>query len=422
MTYTTFSKLGAVTYTRVMPLDPQNIQIACSVVIPHFRTQFSDPLIELYAATALGGTQKHSKKDIDIYLKRYGITLNIRAQKDTIHFSLGVRREHVAHAVKLLSEIIFHPKRSPDELEKKRTLLLEENREAHDDAKRIASINFTNSLYSNIASMRELTLSEEQEAIHTLDIGIIHQLEHTVLYGEWYITFVGNDTDDHQLVTFMRTLEATATHIDIPLNVTTLQPAKHTYVTVPGKTNVELRIGNIIPLTPRDPSYIPLMFGISVLGHVGGFSGRLMSTVREKEGLTYGIYATTVEHFCTSTTHWNIFTFFSARDLKKGTASTLRELSKIITQGITDHELRIFKEILKNAHILAHDSHAKRLKLYHNIALLGQNEEETAQEYEKVAQLTRKDVNTALRSYIDEDVLIISGAGPVDKQGNGILD
>jgi zinc protease len=145
-----------------------------------------------------------------------------------------------------------------------------------------------------------------------------------------------------------------------------------------------------------------------------------MSTVREKEGLTYGIYARTIESHRKNTIHWNIYTFFTARDLQKGIASTLRELTSIVEKGITEEELRIFKEISLNQFILNHESNATRLGFYHGLSLLGYEEKDGVQFQEQLMKLTVHDVNTALRTYLEPDRLVIVGVGPVKEDGTGI--
>lgn len=422
MTYTTSRTYGALHFTQVTPLDPENVRFSCTVAVPEYLTTYSDPLLTLYALTAESGTAKHSKVDIDTLMKRHGITLTVAGGAGVVSFTVAVRRVNLHHAVNLLSEIIFHPKRSDDELKQKQLLLLEGNREAADDAKRIAHTNFMNTLYRDVPRGRTLTLKEERQEILRMTPHTMNKLEHALLRGEWYITFVGNESDERALTTLIRTLESTATPVSRTITTHGAQPSTFTFVTVPGKTNVELRIGNTLPLTPRDVAYIPLAFGLSVLGHVGGFSGRLMSTVREKEGLTYGIYASLNVFTYESTLYWNIYTFFTAKDLKKGIASTLREFTHIIERGITPRELLVFKEILKNGHVLAHDSNAKRLALYHSAALRGESELDIQSEHERIASLNAKEVNAALRTHLTPDALVMSAAGPVDREGNGILN
>jgi len=56
------------------------------------------------------------------------------------------------------------------------------------------------------------------------------------------------------------------------------------------KTSVSVVFGQTTGLKYSDPDYQALRLATAVLGG-SGFSGRLMQTVRDKEGLTYGIYS-----------------------------------------------------------------------------------------------------------------------------------
>ena len=56
------------------------------------------------------------------------------------------------------------------------------------------------------------------------------------------------------------------------------------------KTSATLRLAQITGLKKTDKDYIALSVGDSAFGR-GGFSARLMSIIRDDEGLTYGIYS-----------------------------------------------------------------------------------------------------------------------------------
>ena len=63
--------------------------------------------------------------------------------------------------------------------------------------------------------------------------------------------------------------------------------AKELTVNVPGKESVSVIMGEPTGLRYADADFLPLSVGTNVLGR--GFTGRLLSTVRDTEGLTYGI-------------------------------------------------------------------------------------------------------------------------------------
>src|SRR5690606_10855172 len=60
-------------------------------------------------------------------------------------------------------------------------------------------------------------------------------------------------------------------------------------ITIPEKPSAEFYIGQYTGIERKDADFLPFLIGNSVLG--GGFSGRLMLSVRDEAGLTYGIYS-----------------------------------------------------------------------------------------------------------------------------------
>jgi zinc protease len=109
------------------------------------------------------------------------------------------------------------------------------------------------------------------------------------------------------------------------------------------KASVSVAWGQPTGLRFDDADYLPLALGVGVLG--SGFTSRLMSAVRAREGLTYGISANLFGSDMT-TGGFLISTTFAPELLDKGVASTQRELSTWWKEGITEAELAARKKNL----------------------------------------------------------------------------
>lgn len=105
-----------------------------------------------------------------------------------------------------------------------------------------------------------------------------------------------------------------------------------------------------------DEDFIPAYVVNYILGG-GGFSSRLMDEVREKRGLTYGIYTQLVP--------WEragLFFGSVASDNAKvaeAIAITKAEIDRIRTEGVTEEELQDAKTYLTGAFALGFDSNGK---------------------------------------------------------------
>lgn len=422
MSYTQQHTYGAVHLQSITPLDERIVRMIFSAKVPGYKHTISDTLLSFYTNLALSGTKHTSKEEIHLFLQQNGIQLEVRHTNGFVHFEMTVRAATVKKAAHFLKEIIFDATVPAIEFKNVHARMREQNRDSHDNAKRISYIQFANAVYPKDSLLRQETLDEEKHAIQKTVRKNILAVQKALTQGEWYVSIVGNTKSVKDAMPLIETLEKHAIEQPTEPVRTTIQKPQEIYTTVPGKTNVELQIGNAVPISADSEEYIPFALGLAILGYPYGITaGRLMDIVREKEGLTYSIIAKTALSSLHSTGHWHIITFFTARDLEKGIASTMRELRKILQKGITAQELLKFKEILENKFLIAHESNERRLHLYHSAFLFGKDEADMLQEIERIKSLKKKEVDAALRAYLDPQMLIISGAGPVTKTGKGIF-
>ncbi len=106
--------------------------------------------------------------------------------------------------------------------------------------------------------------------------------------------------------------------------------AKDQVVFIADKTNVSMIWGQTTGLKYSDPDTLALRIGTNILG--SGFTGRLMANVRDREGLTYGIYSAVMNDTHTDG-DWRIVANFSPELLEKGIASTPRQLDEWYTKA-----------------------------------------------------------------------------------------
>ena len=110
-----------------------------------------------------------------------------------------------------------------------------------------------------------------------------------------------------------------------------------TEIALADRQNLDVRLGHALDLRRDDDDYLPLYVGNYVFG--GNFSARLMSTVRDEEGLTYGVRSSlsgiSVEHGG----HWQTAVTLSGANLERGIEATLEQARLFVAEGITEAEL-----------------------------------------------------------------------------------
>jgi zinc protease len=183
---------------------------------------------------------------------------------------------------------------------------------------------------------------------------------------------------------------------------------------IPSKQNIDFSIGAPISFTLHHPDYVPLNFALAVLGKWSSFAGRLVSTVREKEGLTYGIYARSEGFAGTEQGYWRIATFFAPDKALQGLTSTFREVTKLYKHGITEAEFDKFRVVLRTSQVLLNDSIMSLMSDLHAYHVHGFTLAEMAEHKNKINLITIKEVNEVIKKYLNPNNLIVAGAGPVN--------
>jgi len=179
-------------------------------------------------------------------------------------------------------------------------------------------------------------------------------------------------------------------------------------VPLPEKTSVSVILGQATGLKYRDPDTLALRVGTAILGR--GFTGRLMGTVRDREGLTYNIGAAVSEDTIADGA-WEISASFAPALLEKGVAATRRELLKWWSDGITDSELADRKQGLIGGYFVGLSNTAG---LAGTIAVTLQRGYDLTwlDGYpEAVKALTRAQVDNAIKTHLDPATMVLVESG-----------
>ncbi|MFO1393039.1 MAG: pitrilysin family protein [Steroidobacteraceae bacterium] len=187
-----------------------------------------------------------------------------------------------------------------------------------------------------------------------------------------------------------------------------LAAAKVERVAMPDKTSVSVVMGQPTQLRYSDPDSLALRMGTRILG--SGFTGRLMSNVRDKEGLTYGI-GSVVSDDTYADGDWSIYATFAPPLLDKGVASTKKQLALWHDHGVTAAELARSKTRVAGSYKVGL---ATTSGLAGTILLMldsGMPLEFVDEYPQRVDALTLEQVNAAIRKHIDPDKLVLVEAG-----------
>ena len=229
-----------------------------------------------------------------------------------------------------------------------------------------------------------------------------------------FVTCVAPDAAHLELVRSLFEQGAQPARHDDVLGVPGVSPYAGQVVTraMPNKTSATMITGCACGIGPQSPHALPLSLAVDCLG--GGFTSRLMATVREKNGLTYGINSATHLSDPSTSTLYTVGTFAPGL-LARGVSLSQEVLREWREQGITEEELAVAKsravgaaKVAWNASSSVADAlHANRLHFADPAA-------RCASLPDRVAAVTLADCRAALDALppFDEWVCVCAGAVP----------
>jgi len=260
---------------------------------------------------------------------------------------------------------------------------------------------------------RPHTLSEYIAAARTANIEEIRNFQ-AKYYGPAHMTLVVvgdvSDADTESEVTKAFSGWSGGQDYVRPAKPASTTAASDVMVPLADKPSVTILLGQATGLRYIDPDTLALRVGTAILGR--GFTGRLMGTVRDKEGLTYNIGAS-VDDDSIVDGAWQISASFAPALLSKGVESTRRELVRWWTDGVTDQELAARKQGAIGGYFVGMSTTSG---LAETILINTQRgfDPTWLDAYPKaVKALTREQVNAAIKTHLNPSNMVLVEAGSV---------
>ena len=180
------------------------------------------------------------------------------------------------------------------------------------------------------------------------------------------------------------------------------------------KTSATLRIGQITKLKKTDADYIAFDCANQAFGG-GSFIARLLSIIRDEEGLTYGIFARHTDDLFSDGT-WYISGTFSPDLLHKGYSSTMRELKRWVEGGITEEELKNTKSRMIGSYKIGLSTTGGLAAQILSFAERGYSPSYLDEYPKLVEDLSLDKVNSVVKKYIDPENVVTVVAGTVTEK------
>lgn len=187
------------------------------------------------------------------------------------------------------------------------------------------------------------------------------------------------------------------------------------FVDKPERTQTQILIG-CLGAHPLDSDHAALHVAHTIFG--GTFGARLSQEVRAKRGWSYGAYsALPVDRVRQPMTMW---TFPKAEDAAACVRLVLELFEALIERGVTKREVGLARKYLKNSHVFAVDTPAKRVGLALDAEIFGLPRNHHEEFLARALAVDKDAIDDAIRRRLSAERLLVTVVGTHAEIGSAL--
>lgn len=376
-------------------------------------------LAELVADNLLNGTKTKDVLSLAKDLEERGANLEFNASREGVRIEGDTLATDLPVLLHTLADAVQNPIFPSKELELSRKQSLNALEQELDEPAEVARRAFVQSIYPKTHPSYKLPTQGSLQRIARRDV-IEFKAKH-YRPDRTILTMVG-DFDPEKVRSLIKQEfgnwknqgEAPSVNypaVSIPDNIIRVNSV------LPGKAQAIIYMGNTA-INRQDGRYYAALVLNQILGG-DTLSSRLGAEVRDRQGLTYGIYSNFLAGKNSGTFLIEMQT--SPEDANKAIASTRKLLEEINQKGVTEAEVEAAKRTAISNYIV---SLANPDELTHQILMnevYGLEQQELSNFTEKIDSITLTQVNQAARELLHPDKIVVVTAGPAVVAGQSAV-
>ena len=362
-------------------------------------------LANLTAELLAEGTKNRSSTDISEEIEFIGASLDVSVVSDYTSVTLSVLKKDINKGFELFSDILLNPVFPEKEIERKKELVKGSLRHSEEDPAFLAERAFKKEIFGEHPYGRLI-----EGSVDTIDA--IKREDLITFYSAYFlpnnsILSVAGDLTEEELNSLIKTYLKDWEKADLPSIVTqgfNIGKAKRTVQIDKDLTQANIILGHI-GIRRDNPDY----YAVSVMNYIlggGGFSSRLMQTIRDEMGLAYD-----VDSFFTSNKEKGLFQIEvqTKNDSANSVISEiLNQMKKMRQKIVSDEELSDAKSYLTGSFPRRLDTNRKIADFLASVEFynLGLDYAEKYSTY--INSITKKDIFRVAQKYLDpEDYVLV---------------
>ncbi len=374
-------------------------------------------LANLTAGLLTEGTKTRKALDISEEVEFIGASLGASAADDYTAVSLSVLKKDVSKGFEILSDVVLNPVFPDEEVKRVKELIKGSLRQSEEEPSFLASRAFKKTVYGDRPYGRLVTGSIETiDSLKREDIVAFHSRYYSP--NNSILSVVGDLTAD-ELSSLAEKFLSAWKPSGVPVRPPVQKPAgeKKTVLIDRDLTQANILVGHA-GISRGNPDY----YAVSVMNYIlggGGFSSRLMQTVREERGLAYDIHS-----FFTPLKEGGLFEV--GVQTKNASANTViglvdEEVGRIRKEEVSDQELDDAKAYLTGSFPRRLDTNRKIADFLAAVEFYGLGLDYIEKYPGYINSITKADILRVAKRYLEPDRLVTVVVGkqseiPVSKK------
>ena len=356
------------------------------------------------------GTERRKAWHILNCLESVGGDLNAYTNKEgTVYYS-AILKEHIARAVDLLSDIVFHSVYPQTEIDKEVEVICDEIESYNDSPAELIYDEFENILFKGSPLGHNILGTAEQVRRFTTEDAL--RFTQKLYRPDNAIFFAYGDIDFKKLVKLIG--RALADSVGNKKSVSSVKSvglenypsvgeeiAGQTIVVQKNTHQAHVMIGTRA-YDVNDDRRMPLYLLNNMLGGPG-MNAKLNLALREHNGLVYTVESTMVSYGDTGT--WSIYFGCDEHDVKRCLRLVRKELDKFMQKPLSDAQLKAAKKQIKGQIGVACDNRENFALDFGKSFLHYGWEKNVDRLYEQVDEITAEQIQAVAQELFDKDRL-----------------
>ena len=193
-------------------------------------------------------------------------------------------------------------------------------------------------------------------------------------------------------------------------------PAADKTINTPDKENAIFLARQNLSLRDDDPDFPALYMANYILGGGSGFESRLMTRIRQKEGLSYGVGSELSVPSLDRAASWSAYAIAAPGNVAKVEVAFKEELARALKDGFTDGEVASAKSGILQKRVQSRAQDGTLASGWVGNLYLGRNFAYSKQFEDQLVALKASEISAALRKYIDPAKVTLVKAGDFSKK------